>query len=141
MRFYYGDKNIHRALDEMEFWKRQEAEHTVVIQEIVGNLEERFVKQLDSFQKEFAKVEGKTVQYIEAIIRSKGNISPMFYQQTMQLINLGLEQSQKFVLLLNEMLEDSKAVSDNPVAVTVINHIRRESEYFIGIAKTILYNY
>jgi hypothetical protein len=31
MQFYYGDRNLLRVLDEIEFWKRQEAGHTVVI--------------------------------------------------------------------------------------------------------------
>nr|WP_256466731.1 DUF2935 domain-containing protein [Tepidibacter aestuarii] len=133
-------KNIHRALDEMEFWKRQEAEHTVVIRKIVNNLEDEFVKQLEGFEKNFYKTEGRAVRYIETVIRSNGNLGPIMHQQIMYLINFALQQSQQFVDLLEQMLEESKSVSDNPVAVTVINYIRRESEYLIGIAQTILCN-
>ena len=39
MRFYYGDKTPLRVLDEIEFWKQQESEHTVVILQIVDDLE------------------------------------------------------------------------------------------------------
>nr|WP_027417925.1 DUF2935 domain-containing protein [Aneurinibacillus terranovensis] len=42
MQFYYGDKMPLRILDEIEFWKQQEAEHTVVIRELVSNLEGEF---------------------------------------------------------------------------------------------------
>ena len=49
MQFYYGNKMVHRVLDEAEFWKQQEAEHTVVIREVVPNLEQRFVRQLEQF--------------------------------------------------------------------------------------------
>jgi len=34
MQFCYGDKNHIRILEEAEFWKRQEAEHTVVIRKL-----------------------------------------------------------------------------------------------------------
>jgi len=37
------------------------------------------------------------------------------------------------------MVVNSKAIEENIVAVTVINHIIRESKYFIGIATTIFY--
>lgn len=139
MRFYYGDKNIYRVLDEMEFWKRQEAEHTVVIRQIVKDLEEEFVKELESFEKKFSETEGMAVRYIETFIRSKCSLDPMFTQQTLELIYFGLQQSQQFIDLLDRILAES-AASNDPVAATVINHIRRESEYFIGIAQTILYN-
>jgi hypothetical protein len=53
MQFYYGNKMVHRVLDEAEFWKQQEAEHTVVIREVVPNLEQRFVRQLEQFELAF----------------------------------------------------------------------------------------
>mgnify|MGYP000902490683 CR=1 FL=1 len=138
MRFYYGERNPLRVLDEIEFWKRQEAEHTIVIRQIVNNLESEFVSQLRQFERAFQQVEGMAVKYIETIIRSNDNISLTVQQQIMQLISLALCQSQQFVMLLNRILSKSEAVRNNPVAVVVINHIRRESEYFIGIAQTIL---
>jgi len=51
MQFCYGDKNHIRILEEAEFWKRQEAEHTVVIRKIVQDLEEKFTEKLDEYQK------------------------------------------------------------------------------------------
>ncbi len=138
MRFYYGEKNTFRVLDEIEFWKRQEAEHTVVIREMVANLEERFVKELEDVHKKASKTEGLSVRYMETIIRSKGNIDTVIYQQIMQLIKISLYQSKEFISLLEEILNESEGISNNPIAVTVINHIIRESQYFIGIAQTIL---
>jgi len=35
MQFYYGHQMPLRILDEAEFWKRQEEEHTIVIRELV----------------------------------------------------------------------------------------------------------
>lgn len=37
-------------------------------------------------------------------------------------------------MFLNTITSNSTAIRDNPVAITVVDHIRRESEYFIGIA-------
>ena len=56
----------------------------------------------------------------------------------MNIINLSVRQSQVFVDFLGMLLRDSDAVKNNPSAVVVINHIRRESEYFIGIVTAFL---
>lgn len=138
MQFYYGEKTVHRVLDEAEFWKQQEAEHTVVIQEIVPNLEPQFVRELEQFKRRFEKTKGRVVRYIETVIRSKGHISPSLEQEILQLIEFAIRESQQFINFLNRMLAESGAVRSNPTAQVVINHIRRESEYFIGIAQTIL---
>ncbi len=138
MQFYYGEKNLSRVLDEMEFWKRQEAEHTIVIRQIANNLESDFVGQIQQFENVFQQAEGTAVKYIETIIRSKGNVSFTMQQQIMQLISFALCQSQQFIMLLDQILSESQAVRNNTVARVVINHIRRESEYFIGIAQIVL---
>lgn len=140
MRFFYDEKTLLRVLDEAEFWKRQEAEHTIVIRLVVNNLEPEFVRQLQEFEQAFYQTEGMVVKYIETVIRSKYAISPAVQQQIMQLIDLALHQSQQFVMLLNRIIAGSEAARNNPVAIVVINHIRRESEYFIGIAQTIIHN-
>jgi CRISPR/Cas system-associated protein Csm6 len=138
MQFFYGEKTVHRVLDEAEFWKQQEAEHTVVIREIVPNLEPQFVHELEEFKRRFEKTKGRVVRYIETVIRSKGHISPSLEQEILQLIDFAIRESQQFIMLLNRILAESNAVRSNLTAQVVINHIRRESEYFIGIAQTIL---
>lgn len=138
MRYYYGEKTFLRVLDEAKFWKRQEAEHTVVIRELVNNLEPEFVNQLEKFEESFNRTKGMVVRYIETVVRSKGRISPTIEKQILELIDYCLRQSQQFIRLLNRLLTESRAVRGNMVAATVINHIRRESEYFIGIAQTVL---
>ena len=50
MRYFYGDKNILRALEEAEFWKHQESEHTDVIQEISPDLESEYVERLEKYK-------------------------------------------------------------------------------------------
>lgn len=46
MQFYYGQQMPLRVLDEAEFWKMQESEHTVVIREALTNLENQYVEAL-----------------------------------------------------------------------------------------------
>ncbi|NLE25522.1 MAG: DUF2935 domain-containing protein [Clostridiaceae bacterium] len=59
-------------------------------------------------------------------------------QQISEFLQKALEQSQQFIQLLDQILAESNAVRSNPMASVVINHIRRESEYFIGIAQAVL---
>lgn len=141
MQFYYGDKMVLRVLDEIDFWKRQEGEHTVVIRQIVENLEEDYVKALQKWEEAFAETEGKAIRYTESVIRiGGGKIPPQIYSGIINLINFSVIQSKNFLQLLDQLISYSKAVKVNPVAIVVINHIRRESEYFIGIAQTALDN-
>jgi hypothetical protein len=116
MQFYYGEKTVHRVLDEAEFWKQQEAEHTVVIQEIVPNLEPQFVRELEQFKRRFEKTKGRVVRYIETVIRSKGHISPSLEQEILQLIEFAIRESQQFINFLNRMLAEVHAprnIADN----------------------------
>lgn len=138
MQFCYGDKNHVRILEEAEFWKRQEAEHTVVIREIVRNLEEEFIKKLEEFEKVLSSTEATIVQYIEKLARSNYLITPELTHKIMNLIKVTVQQSQIFISYLGTILKDSPAVKNNLAAVVVINHIIRESEYYLGIAKAYL---
>ena len=138
MRFCYGNKNGIRVLEEAEFWKRQEAEHTVVIQEVVPNLEDEYKNTLNTFKEEFESTEGLIVQMIEYAINLRGPVPPNVESDIRQLIALTISQSQAFVSYLTQMIKESAAVANYPVSVVVINHIIRESQYYIGVAKAYL---
>ena len=138
MQFYYGAQNILRALDEAEFWKHQEAEHTDLIPIVTPNLEAPYVKALAQFGKEMSKLNEETMKYVESVVRSEGAVSPELKAQMLDLIALCVEQSQKFVNFMEGLLNDSLAVRANPPSVAVIHHMIRESQYFIGIAQLIL---
>lgn len=138
MRFYYGDKMPLRILDEGEFWKLQESEHTVVLRTIVPNLEPEFVRALEQWELALTQTQGQFVRYIETVARSGHTVSPQIQREIMQLVQFALEQSEQFIRLLDVMAAQSEAIKSNQTAVNVLNHIRRESEYFIGIAQTIL---
>lgn len=140
MQFFYGEKNLARVLDETEFWKHQESEHTVVVRQVTPNLEAEFVSQLQQYEESFNQAQGIAVKYMESVNRSSAYISPALEQQMLQFIDFAVRQSQQFVLLLHQMLTESEAVRKNQVSVIVINHVRRESEYYIGVAQLVLYN-
>ncbi len=61
-------------------------------------------------------------------------------QKMIAFILFCIQESQRFVDLLYKILKESNAVKNNKTAIVVINHIIRESEYFIGIGQTI-YSY
>lgn len=136
---YYGELLPMKLLDEAAFWKHQEKEHTAVIRQIAPNLEQEYVNALQQWEREFAKTEGIIVRLREAVIREKGHVNPKTTMEIMELIKFCNEQSKKFIQLLDIILNNSIGVKGNPIASTVIHHIMRESEYFIGITQTILY--
>jgi len=140
MRFYYGDKMPLRILDEGEFWKLQEAEHTEVILALVPNLEQAFVDALKNWGQALLRTQATFVQYIETAVRGGQYLQPQFYDRVLELVRFALQESQQFIGFLNQLGAESQAMRQDRTAMTVLNHIRRESEYFIGIAQALLYN-
>jgi hypothetical protein len=139
MQFYYGQQMPLRILDEAEFWKHQEEEHTVVIRELVSNLEEPYVEALKKWEEVLSATHQQVVRYIESVIRAAYYIPEQLYQQVLQLVSYCLQQSLDFIKLCQQIKTKSAAVSKNPTAKVVLNHIIRESEYFVGIAQVLLY--
>ncbi|WP_035295515.1 DUF2935 domain-containing protein [Brevibacillus thermoruber] len=137
MQFHYDEKMPLRILDEGDFWKLQESEHTIVLRELVPNLEEEFVQALAEWEQAFSQTQGLYVRYIEAVIRSGDRVSDPLMRQIRELVTFSMEQSQQFIGLLNQMGSASPAFRSNPTALAVLNHVRRESEYFIGISEAL----
>ena len=138
MQYYYGSQNILRALDEAEFWKHQEAEHAGLIPVVTPGLEPEYVQQLEQFGAAFNTMNAEAAKYIQSVNRSKGMISRELNRQMVDFVGQCVGQSQSFVALLTEMLQNSHAVISNATAPTLLNHMIRESQYFIGIDQLIL---
>lgn len=134
-----GRKYPLRILDEAEFWKHQEEEHTVVIRQLMSGLEQEFVEALKQWEAALAQTHQLVIRYIESIIRSGTYVPDRLYGQVYQLIRYCLEQSLLFVKLCEQIKATSAAIQSNPTAKVVLNHIIRESEYFIGISQVLLY--
>jgi hypothetical protein len=140
MQYFYGDKMPLRILDEGEFWKHQEAEHTEVIIALVPDLEPHFVQALKAWEQELSRMRAVFVQYIETVTRGGTHLHPQFYTRVMQLVHSATQQSHQFIALLNRLGEESEPLKNNQTAIVVLNHIRRESEYFVGISNAILFS-
>lgn len=139
MQYYYGNQLPLRVLDECEFWKQQEEEHTVVIRELVKGLEPSYEEKLERWERAFLQTYQQVVRFIETVTRSKGMFTVALYRDLMTLVKTCLEQSLQFISFLNGLMKNSEAIKTNPTAIVVLKHIIRESEYFVGIAQTILY--
>lgn len=137
MHHTYGDKMPLRILDEVEFWKRQESEHTVVIRSLATDLEQKFVHALKEWEVALSQMEALALRYIETVGRTEGRLPDDIQAQIHHLVHFSLQQSEMFLHLLMQIKTESRA-SQNPVFNTVLDHIRRESEYFIGVAQTVL---
>lgn len=139
MQYYYGSQMPLRVLDECEFWKLQESEHTVVIREAVQNLEQKYVDELKKWETALTRTHQRVIRFIETAVRSDGTFLHSLYQDLMQLVAYCLDESQQFIHFLNKLKQKSEPIKTNFVALTIMDHIIRESEYFIGVAQTILY--
>lgn len=134
----YGPLMPLRLLEEIRFWKMQEKEHTVVIRQLVSNLETPYVQALMEWEPVFAKAEFTAGRWIETIMRSPAGITPYMQMQAEGLMNASVEQSQRFVQQLMYMQAQSAAIQANPTAQVVIQHIIRESEYFLGVLQAFI---
>jgi superoxide dismutase, Fe-Mn family len=130
----YGAMMPLRLLEEIVFWKTQEMEHTVVIRELIPQLEPPYVQLMLDWQNVFVK----TLEYAQAAMRAALAVPgyplpPEWAAVLPRLINDSLFQSHEFIRQLQLLQEQSPAVRYLPVAPIVLAHIRRESEYFISV--------
>ncbi|MCM3574827.1 DUF2935 domain-containing protein [Mesobacillus subterraneus] len=139
MQFYYGQQMPLRILDEAEFWKHQEEEHTVVIRELTPDLEQEYVNALKEWEKVLGETRHQVLRFIETVTRSASYIPAQLHQHVLKLTSYYLEQSLDFIKLCEQIKSESVAVKNNPTAKVVLDHIIRESEYFVGIAQALLY--
>jgi len=127
-----------RALEEAEFWKRQEAEHAGLIPEVTPDLEPQYVQRLERFGNELEWMNAEAAKFIESVTRSKGAVGGELKKQMLGLVKRCAEQSGDFIKFMAELLQNSRAVRADKAAQTVIRHMIRESQYFIGIGQLVL---
>jgi predicted TIM-barrel fold metal-dependent hydrolase len=139
MQFYYGQQMPLRILDEAEFWKHQEEEHTVVIRELTPDLEQKYVDALKEWERVLGETRHQVLRFIETVTRTGNYIPAQLLQHVLKLTSYYLQQSLEFIQLCEQIKTESVAVKSNPTAKVVLDHIIRESEYFVGIAQALLY--
>lgn len=138
MQFYYDEKMPLRILDEGDFWKQQEAEHTVVIRELVRGLEPPYVEALQKWEESFASTQAEFVRMIEWVNRSGAPLPRPFREEMRRLVLFSMGQSRQFIALIRRLKSESEAIKANQTAIVVLNHIQRESDYFIGITQALM---
>ncbi|WP_040949608.1 Fe-Mn family superoxide dismutase [Gorillibacterium massiliense] len=134
----YGANMPLRVLEEIRFWKMQEKEHTEVIRALTPNLESAYVKLLQEWEVVLAQTEVAAQQLIEAVVRTPGPISGQLAKQVLFLLQSSLQQSKEFIRQLEIMSFQSAAIRSNPTAQVVMQHIIRESAYFVGVLQPYL---
>lgn len=139
MQFYYGNQMPLRVLDEAEFWKQQEAEHTVVMRELVDDLEIKYIDGLRRWKHVLESTHHHVTRFVESVKRSGNQMTPRLYHQVLELVAFCEQESNAFIQYCRDIKHNSQAITTNPTAKIVIDHIVYESEYFIGIAQTILH--
>lgn len=138
MLYLYGPYLPVRILEEIRFWKQQESEHTDVIKAIIPGLEPHFVKLLDEWKQVFDATEQAADRLLKYGVTSKeAACDPRLIQETERLLDASFRQSREFIRQLYCILEQSEAVKQVPLAKTVLLHIIRESEYFLGVLETL----
>lgn len=133
----YGHLLPLRTLEEIRFWKEQEKEHTLIIRTLVPDLEPSYVKLLEEWEAAFANSERVANQLIKQLLPATQPPAPYIMRSIDQLVQTAKHQSKEFIKQLYIMLEQSAAVRAVPLARTVILHVIRESEYFLGVLETL----
>ncbi|KIL37418.1 hypothetical protein SD71_01815 [Cohnella kolymensis] len=130
----YGAMMPLRLLEEIVFRKTQEMEHTVVIRDLIPQLEPPYVQLMLDWQNVFVKTSELAQAGMRAASTVPGYPLPPEWSAFMpRLVNESLLQSHEFIRQLQLLQEQSPAVHDLSAAPMVLSHIRRESEYFISV--------
>src|SRR5690625_5805907 len=106
MQFYYGSQMPLRVLDEAEFWKEQEAEHTVVMRELLPDLEQQYVDALNRWEEVLETTHQHVRRFIECVNRSNNQISLQLYQQVIELVTFCLQESVVLIQFFCQVIFD-----------------------------------
>jgi Fe-Mn family superoxide dismutase len=121
-----------KRLEEIEFWKNQEKEHTLVIRVLVPHLEPAYVLQLEEWEKVFEQTKKAAVQWKEWANTSKSYLDQTFEEQVNALTSASQIQSEEFIKQLKQIQLSSKSIQAHAQISEIVDHINRESQYFIN---------
>jgi Fe-Mn family superoxide dismutase len=130
----YGELMPLRLLEELVFWKTQEMEHTLVIRQLVPDLEPAYAALLQNWETAFSRTLETAQSALRAAVAVPGApLPPEWTAQLPGLVRHSVLQSAEFIRQLMKLQELSAAVRRRPTVPIVLAHIRRESEYFVGV--------
>jgi Fe-Mn family superoxide dismutase len=137
MLFVYGTMMSLRILEEIHFWKTQEKEHTVVIRTLAPTLESEYAKALQEWEVVFEQTELAAQQWIEWTLRTQLPSDPYLNEQVTAILDSSKVQSIAFIQQLIHIEHNSIPIRTNPIVKIVLEHIIRESEYFLGVLEAL----
>jgi uncharacterized membrane protein len=109
------------------------------MRELMHDLEREYVDALLRWGEVLETTHQQVERYVESVVRNDNELVPSLYQQVLELMSFCLQESVAFIQFCRQVKSESKAASSNSTAQVVMDHIIDESNYFIGIAQTILY--
>jgi hypothetical protein len=101
------------------------------------NLEQEYIHRLKQLGNNINVLRGEIVKSIESANRSFVLNREIRAKMT-DIVKQCIKQSNDFIELMNEMVANSKVVQANNSSKTVILHMIRESQYFVGIEQLVL---
>ncbi|UUZ90883.1 hypothetical protein LJK87_34480 [Paenibacillus sp. P25] len=133
MLYVYGSLMPLRPLEEIRFWKMQEKEHTVVIRELVPALEPPYaalLRQWEGYSPGRKRPPSSGLRPSSAPPFRRTLMSLSISTDCCRCLPCSPGNGSGKLFLMNEQ---SAPVRSNPVVQTVVMHIIRESEYFLGV--------
>ncbi|MDK8182757.1 Fe-Mn family superoxide dismutase [Paenibacillus sp. UMB4589-SE434] len=133
----YGPLMPVRLLEEIQCWKNQEQEHTVLVHQMVPELEPTYVQLLNEWEHVFIKTEETARNWLHAIQKNNGQTDAALNDQIELLLKAAVYQSEQFTEQLDYLKQYSQAVQNLPLVSLVIAHIVRESYVFVSAAQAL----
>lgn len=126
-----------RIMEEIRFWKMREKENVHMLLQLPTGLEPQYVQLLTAWQDVLHKTETAVHGRIATAIQSQA-ATPHTHQSVKETMKQAVKQSEDLSQHLHELTKRSAALSTHPLMKTIIHHLIRESDYFIGIFRSLL---
>lgn len=138
MQPYYGGQMPLKILDETELWKRQEAEHSIILGELTVGLEQEYVDGLKRWGETLDATHRHVRRFIESVTRVNQQFPPQLYDQVLELVSFCLQESITFKDFCHQILNKSVVTRNNHTVKLFIQHVVNVSDDFIYTAQSTL---
>lgn len=140
MQFYYGRQMPLRVLDEAELWKKQEAEHAIILSELAVDLEQGYTDHFNRWGETLDATHRHVHRFIESVTGKDHQLPPQLYEQILELLSFCLQESISFKQFCQKVINQSIVTQNNHTVKILIQHVIHTSDYFISTAQTILHD-
>ena len=127
----YTELTLSNILNNIIFWKHQEAEHSLILQNTYPFLEEPYLKDLRKWYIILSNTEQTAISLLENVLKRNTSLNEL-NDKIIPFNNYAKKQSQNFINFLSALFINSKIVSENPSSPIIIEHMINESTYFIA---------